>query len=240
MRILALETTDQTGSVAAISDSNLLKELTLEPTRRSAQTLAPAMELLLKQVGWRPRDVQLVGVSIGPGSFTGLRVGVTMAKVFAYAVGAEVLAIDTLEAIATGVVRATGGADIPVCQSGTACVLAVAADALRGDVVAQSFVGKSDGAVEPLGPQDLIPAETWLERLASGARVAGPALVKLAARLPPGVQATDRQHWFPRAAEVGRLTARYHALGRRDDLWRLVPRYFRRAAAEEKWEAMGK
>ena len=58
------------------------------------------MLALLKQVGWRPDDVQLVAVSVGPGSFTGLRVGVTAAKVFAYAVGAEVLGVDTLEAIA--------------------------------------------------------------------------------------------------------------------------------------------
>jgi tRNA threonylcarbamoyladenosine biosynthesis protein TsaB len=230
MRVLALETTDKTGTVAALSDSNLLEELALEPTRRSAQTLAPAIELLLKHVGWRPPDVQLVGVSIGPGSFTGLRVGVTMAKVFAYAVGAEVFAVDTLEAIAAAAF-APGGAT---------GLLAVAADALRGDVLAQSFAGKPGGVAEPLGPQELIPAETWLGRLAPGVLAAGPALVKLADRLPPGVEAMDRQSWFPRAAWVGRLAARDYALGRRDDLWRLAPRYFRRPAAEEKWEALGR
>src|SRR4030042_1258471 len=102
MRILALETTDKAGSVAAMADGNLLAELTLGQTQRSAQSRAPAMLALLKQVGWRPADVQLVAVSVGPGSFTGLRVGVTTAKVFAYAIGAEVLAIDTLETIASG------------------------------------------------------------------------------------------------------------------------------------------
>ena len=54
--------------------------------------------------------------------------------------------------------------------------LAVVADALRGDVIAQSFAGRPGGIVEPLGPQELIPAETWLARLAPGVRVAGPAL----------------------------------------------------------------
>ena len=81
-----------------VCDANLLAELSLDHTQRSAQSLAPAIEALLTQVGWLPRDVQLVAVSVGPGSFTGLRVGVTTAKVFAYAVGAEVLGIDTLEA----------------------------------------------------------------------------------------------------------------------------------------------
>ena len=55
-----------------LADGNLLAELMLDHTQRSAQSLAPAMQGLLKQVGWLPGDVQLVAVSIGPGSFTGL------------------------------------------------------------------------------------------------------------------------------------------------------------------------
>ena len=66
MRILALETSDKTGSLAAIADGNLLAELMLDRTQRSAQSLAPAMQRLLHQVGWQPADVQLVAVSIGP------------------------------------------------------------------------------------------------------------------------------------------------------------------------------
>ena len=236
MRILALETTDKTGTVAALDGGNVLEEMTLEPTRRSAQTLAPAIQSLLSHVGWRPPDVQLVGVSIGPGSFTGLRVGVTLAKVFAYAIGAEVLGVDTLEAIAAAAmgVPANGERKLPVGP------LAVVADALRGDVIAQSFAAGPGGVAEPLGPQELIAAETWLDRLAPGVRVAGPALVKLFDRLPRTAAAIDRQYWFPQAAWIGRLAAHDYALGRRDDLWRLAPRYFRRAAAEEKWEATGK
>jgi hypothetical protein len=54
------------------------------------------------------------------------------------------------------------------------------------------------------------------------------------------VRALDRRLWSPRAAVVGRLAARHYARGRRDDLWKLVPYYFRRSAAEEKWDALGK
>jgi tRNA threonylcarbamoyladenosine biosynthesis protein TsaB len=111
MRILAIETTDKTGSVAAMADDNLLADLMLDRTQRSAQSLAPAISRLLKQVGWLPADVQLVAVSIGPGSFTGLRVGVTAAKVFAYAVGAEVLGVNTLEAVAANAQGSTAGDD---------------------------------------------------------------------------------------------------------------------------------
>ncbi|MCC6126687.1 MAG: tRNA (adenosine(37)-N6)-threonylcarbamoyltransferase complex dimerization subunit type 1 TsaB [Pirellulales bacterium] len=103
MKILALETTDLSGSVAASDGSNVLLELELNPQQRSARSLAPAVKSLLQQVGWRPADVQLVAVTVGPGSFTGLRVGVTTAKTFAYAAGAEIVAIDTLETIAANV-----------------------------------------------------------------------------------------------------------------------------------------
>ncbi|MEX0712672.1 MAG: tRNA (adenosine(37)-N6)-threonylcarbamoyltransferase complex dimerization subunit type 1 TsaB, partial [Pirellulales bacterium] len=92
MRILALETSGKSGSVAVLRGDVLLAEEPLEPSQRSAQSLAPAMRQLLEAVAWTPRDVQLVAVTLGPGSFTGLRVGVTTAKTFAYAVGAVVVA----------------------------------------------------------------------------------------------------------------------------------------------------
>ncbi|MCD4726914.1 MAG: tRNA (adenosine(37)-N6)-threonylcarbamoyltransferase complex dimerization subunit type 1 TsaB [Pirellulales bacterium] len=240
MRILALETTDKTGSVAALDDYNLLAELMLDQNQRSAQSLAPAMQALLEQVDWSPKDIQLVGVSIGPGAFTGLRIGVTAAKVFAYAVGADVMGINTLETVALG-----GAADLAgdVSQPrGTGCqpVLHVAIDAQRGDVVAQPFAMHSPDRVESLGPQELLPADQWLSRLTPETVVSGPALLRLADRLPSGIKAMDRRYWPPRASAVGRLAAQYYSAGRRDDLWKLAPHYFRRSAAEEKWDAMGK
>jgi tRNA threonylcarbamoyl adenosine modification protein YeaZ len=153
MRILALETTDKIGSVAAIADGNPLAELILDRRQRSAQSLLPAVDSLLRQVGWRPADVQLVGVSIGPGSFTGLRVGVTAAKVFAYAVGAEVLGINTSEAIAANC------ADTP-CNE-----VSVVVDAQRGELVVQSFVRQADGSFAPAGAEELLDADVWLARL---------------------------------------------------------------------------
>jgi len=89
VRILALETTEMAGSLAAMHDGKLLAELELDPRQRTAQSLAPGMKTLLAKVAWRPADVELVAVTIGPGSFTGLRLGITTAKTFAYALGAE-------------------------------------------------------------------------------------------------------------------------------------------------------
>src|SRR5687768_6416743 len=106
LRILALETSGRSGSVAALIGqvvpvrTRVIGQQALDDHQRNAQSLAPAIRSLLDVAGWRPADVQLVAVTAGPGSFTGLRVGVTTAKVFAYATSAAVLGVDTLEVIA--------------------------------------------------------------------------------------------------------------------------------------------
>jgi tRNA threonylcarbamoyladenosine biosynthesis protein TsaB len=226
MRILALETTERDGSLAAADDGNLLAELILDRAQRSAQSLAPAIVALLRQVGWRARDVQLVAVSGGPGSFTGLRIGVTTAKVFAYAVGAAIVGINTLETIAAAVPE-----DVTKVSA--------AMDAQRGQLVARSYRRRSDGWFEPAETEKLIDIETWLEHLTPEIAVSGPVLGKLAGRLPCHVRPVDPRYWPPRASTVARLAARDYALGRRDDLWKLVPHYCRRSAAEEKLEVRG-
>jgi len=221
VRILALETTDRPGSVAGVDGHNLLCHNDLDTKQRTAQSLLPAVKHLLDRVGWQPKDVQLVAVSIGPGSFTGLRLGVTAAKLFAYAVGAEVLGIDTLETIAAGVPEQVDH-------------LAAAVDAQRREVVAVELRRGPDGWLGPVGPARLVGIEEWLGTLPTGIWVAGPVLGRLADRLPERVQVVDRSFWQPSAAAVARLAARDYQAGRRDDLWQLVPRYSRRSAAEEK------
>lgn len=227
MRILALETTEAIGSVAAICDGNLLAELKLDPTRRSAQSLAPGLNTILRQVGWQPAQVGLVAVSIGPGSFTGLRVGVTAAKTFAYAVQADILGIDTLETVA-----ARAPAEVQA--------LSVAVDAQRGQFVARSFRRRPDGWFEPAGTATLVSADAWLAGLAAGTVISGPGLRRLTQRIPEGLTTLDPQYWPPTAAAVARLAARYYADGRRDDLWTLTPHYCRPSAAEEKWHELGR
>ena len=223
MKILALETTEMVGSLAAMDDGNLLLQQYLRSDHRSARSLAPGIKSLIGQVGWRAAEVDLVAVTVGPGSFTGLRVGVTTAKTFAYAVGAEVLGIDTLEAIAAGAPESIDS-------------LSVAIDAQRGEVVAGCFRRDSAGQFRLTEPSRLIDLGEWLDGLPPDTVVSGPILRKCADRVPEGVRMLDAAYWPPQAATLARLAARDHAAGRRDDLWSLVPRYSRRSAAEEKWE----
>ncbi len=103
-RIVAIETSGRLGSVAALlgetNDARLVGQIVLTGDQRTAQSLAPALHDLLAAADWSPKDVELVAVGVGPGSFTGLRIGVTTAKTFAYAVGAEVVGANTLVALA--------------------------------------------------------------------------------------------------------------------------------------------
>jgi len=224
LRILALETTERLGSVAAAEDAKLLLEIDLEKFLRTAQSLTPAIKRLLAEVGWRPRDVELVATCIGPGSFTGLRVGIATAKTFAYAAKAEVLGIDTLEAIAASNPSKVGR-------------ISVAVDAQRGDVVFRGFSYNSEGWPLAEADEQLVPFQIWLDRLPHGTLVSGPALRKRQTPLPGQIQAIAREYWSPRASSVAQLTHYHFTEGHRDDLWRLLPRYSRRSAAEEKWEA---
>ncbi|MEE8451733.1 MAG: tRNA (adenosine(37)-N6)-threonylcarbamoyltransferase complex dimerization subunit type 1 TsaB [Thermoguttaceae bacterium] len=223
MRILALETTELIGSVAAMDGCNLLAQLELCRRQRMAQSLAPGVRQLLSQVGWKPRDVELVAATSGPGSFTGLRIGITTAKAFAYAVSADVLGIDTLETIAAGApdqIRA----------------LTAVVDAQRGEVVAGAFQRDTQGWFRPTSAAELVDVDTWLESLPGGTLITGPVLHKLSDRVPDGVTMLDASYRIPKAATVARLAARDYAAGRRDDLFALAPRYSRRSAAEEKLE----
>ncbi|MBN1911934.1 MAG: tRNA (adenosine(37)-N6)-threonylcarbamoyltransferase complex dimerization subunit type 1 TsaB [Pirellulales bacterium] len=223
VRIVALETTETIGSVAAIADGKLLSELKLDPDKRTAQSLVPGLKTLLDEIRWAAADIDLVAVSVGPGSFTGLRIGVTTAKTLAYCAQADILGVDTLEVVASAT---PDGVD----------VVSVAVDAQRGQVVAGLFRRGADGWFQPTGPARLVRIADWLDAIPPGVVASGPVLRKLAGRLPGHVATVPSECWFPTAVQVGRLAARDYAAGRRDDAFSLVPRYSRPSAAEEKWE----
>jgi len=222
MKILAIETVGTTGSIAAFDADRLVAAAALDPSRRSAQTLAPGIQQLLSQVGWRTADVQLVAVASGPGSFTGLRIGVTTAKTFAYAVGCEIVGVHSLLAIASRAPAEIGE-------------LTVVLDAGRNELFVSDFVRAHGGLIER-EPTQTIPREPWLSSLRTGQIVSGPGLAKLDAPLPEGVVALPVALWTIDAEAIGRTGWRLYNGGQRDTAMSLQPLYFRRTAAEEQWE----
>jgi tRNA threonylcarbamoyladenosine biosynthesis protein TsaB len=226
MRILALESSSNSGSVAVMEDDRLLSELPLDPSQRTAQSFAPAIRQQLKAVGWLPADVQLVAVTRGPGSFTGLRIGVTAAKTLAYAVGAEVIGVDTLEVIARQ------------APAGNLHVWALV-DAQRQQVFAARF-RQRDGDLDRETATQIVDADAWLVSLSSEVLVTGPGLKRFGERLPDGISVAAQELWAARASMVGLVAGIEYRQGKRDDLWGLNPLYYRRSAAEEKAAARTK
>jgi tRNA threonylcarbamoyladenosine biosynthesis protein TsaB len=197
-----------------------LNETQLPARERTAQSLAPGLREMLRQVDWPAQSIELVSVTVGPGSFTGLRIGVTTAKALAYALGAQIIGVDTLEVLAAQAPAAAGR-------------LWTIVDAQRQELFAASFefVG---AAARRTSATQIMHQEKWLAGLEAGDRVIGPALERLAARLPAHVLALPTELWQPTAAAVGQVAWRAYQAGRRDDVWKLLPNYFRPSAAEEK------
>ncbi len=105
--ILAVETSSKIGSVAIALGENLLAETKFAgPSRHSAE-LFPAICHLLDRFGKKPDQIEHIYISIGPGSFTGLRIAVTMAKTMSLANAAKIVAVDSLDVTASNVINLT-------------------------------------------------------------------------------------------------------------------------------------
>lgn len=230
MRIVAIETSGRDASLAALEGVRdgdktaacLVREVTVTGPERTAQFLAPRLNDLLQATDWPAKSIQLVAVAVGPGSFTGLRIGVTTAKTLAYAVGAELIGVNTLSVIASQAPPAVG----PVW---------VVMDAQRQEL----FAAKFDGERKPIGETRIFSQSQWLSALTPGDRVTGPGLQRMRSVLPTGIDVVDESKWQPMAAAVGQLGWRDYCAGRHDDLWKLLPQYYRASAAEEKTRDKG-
>jgi tRNA threonylcarbamoyladenosine biosynthesis protein TsaB len=186
-------------------------------------------------------DLQAIAVVQGPGSFTGLRVGIATAKVMAYALGIPLVAVDTLDVIADQI------ASDPQVRAGGFDLIATI-DAFRG----QCFWAKyqiSEGVVAKT-TQTLIDDNGYLAgeiaRWPDTGKlvVAGPSMAKLQESFQESLQgaastngAHQRLVWaqcMPQAASVAKLGWRALVAGHRADVFGLLPNYYRSSAAEEK------
>lgn len=102
--ILSIETATPVCSVALHQGMDLLSEFTSTESNTHSARLAPAIELVLKQAGFQPQHLDAVAVSCGPGSYTGLRIGLSTAKGLCYALDKPLITVPTLRAIAQNAV----------------------------------------------------------------------------------------------------------------------------------------
>lgn len=111
MRVLAVETSSLAGGVALLDDERLVAEYLLDVSVTHSERLMSAVDRLLADARWTPRDLGGLAVAIGPGSFTGLRIAISTVKGLALALALPVAAVPTLDAMAAALPWAT----LPVC-----------------------------------------------------------------------------------------------------------------------------
>jgi tRNA threonylcarbamoyladenosine biosynthesis protein TsaB len=220
--ILAVETATRVMSVALLAGDRAVAEISSDDTRVHSERLLPAIDRLLELAGVSLEAVGAFAVSIGPGSFTGLRIGLATLKAFAFDETRPVAAVPTLAALCA----AAAGARGPV---------AALLDARRGEVYAAAVAAAGDP--EPtllpdsvLTPEELaacLPPETTLVV----GEDAEPAAARLLA-LRPDLRRIAAGAGAARASRVGQLGRALLVAGRVVPAADLVPRYVRRAEAE--------
>jgi tRNA threonylcarbamoyladenosine biosynthesis protein TsaB len=221
--LLALETATSPGSVALLSGVGVALERALPAGAATAETLLPAIDALLGAAGVPLAAIRGLAVSIGPGSFTGLRIGVATVKGLAFGASLPVAAVPTLAALA---LRAPPGGGP---------VIAVL-DARRGEVYAAGYTEPGRTLPDAL-PEGVYGAEELAARLPPSCRLVGEGVAVCGEAVRRGrgagaVAAAAGEQ--PRALDVARLARALFARGVASTAADLVPRYVRRAEAEAK------
>lgn len=234
--ILALETATEQSSVALLEEDTLVCGISFSHGRDLSRMLMTAVEDCLKLAQRSLKQVDAVACSVGPGSFTGLRIGVTAAKTLAFALEKPVIAISTLQALAASVPLSSDSIVVPVI------------DARRNELFTAVFKHEN-GRMERLADDALMPAAD-LARFASAEAIrpsfddapGAQIIVVAAAALMERLRETFTQGLpasflpaFPHAYAVAALGR--EALNRGETLRPvdLIPSYLRRSYAEEKF-----
>src|SRR5215472_5621814 len=158
MKILAVDTALGACSVAIIDNARVLAHRWVAMPRGHAEALAPMVDDALREAGIGFADLERLGVTTGPGTFTGQRVGLAFMRGLRLALGKELVSVTTLEAMAAAVVAEAGVDRVAVLH-----------EAKRGEVYAALFV---DGA--PVIPVQVAAFEHFMEKL--DAAVGGQAM----------------------------------------------------------------
>jgi len=236
MLILALETSTLTGSVALMdaspregaSGENILGEHTLNIAATHSERLMPAIDRILRETSVALENVQGIALALGPGSFTGLRIGVSTVKGLGYALNVPVAGVPTLDALAQNLRFASH----PVCP-----VL----DARKKEVYAAIFRGDGEGGLHKMDTDWLLSPEDLCSRihektifLGNGLKIYGETL---RGRLGPHALFAPPELSLPRAVNVARLALEKFQKGLTLDLFSFTPVYLRRSEAEIHYSA---
>jgi len=238
--ILAVETSSRVGSVAIAVGEKMLAETTFSGPMRHSAEIFPAIGRLLDRQKRKSQEIEHVYISIGPGSFTGLRIATTLAKTICLANPpgqTKIVAVDTLDVIAA---NAQECKEIANRKSQIANVIAPILDAKRNQffiAVYQRTKDKKRGWKKIL-PDSLMTASQFIEKFAGSdvpIWLLGDGLLYYKDKFKAkGICFLEQKYWSPRASKVYELGWQKALAGRFADPVTLTPNYLLRPDAEEK------
>jgi len=232
--VLAIDTCDSRGSVAVVKSDVLLGLVTHDSNEDYSSWLLPAVNSILEQACLRHPEVSGYAVAAGPGSFTGVRVGLTTVKAWAEVYGKPVAAVSRLEAIAAQ-------------AASPAKVVAAFVDAQRGQVFGAVYRKEEDG-LNRIDEEMVIPPERFVAatvNLAGGEKISwvSPDTGLIAAEAAWKERETQgeiiEQVSATLATIIGRIGLRQIREGKTTDALRLDANYVRRSDAEIFWKGAG-
>ncbi len=224
---LSVETSGPRGSVLIARGGDVLATDTFKVEQQHGVQLLPTVDALTKKAGLQPTDVEAVYVSGGPGSFTGLRIGITFAKAIAFALNCRVVRVPSLDVLAQNALA------IDPQPKRVVAML----DAKRGNIFANTYELR-EGMYAPLdAPAEREPSK-YLTAQAS-ATVVGMGVVKHRPTVNQvaGITVAGEDFDHGQAEWVLKLGAQMAEKNQFICLDELIPIYIRKPDAEEKWEA---
>lgn len=227
-RLLAIETSSPRLSLALGTEAGLQRDYQGPLAWRHAESLFDGMQKLMRQAGWPIQSLTGVIVSLGPGSFTGIRIGMAVARALGQSLNIPVKGFSSLEALAQ-----------PLNRPG-ACVCPVI-DGLRGEVFSAVFKTDIQGKTRKILKECRMPVAEWIETLRRQKQplwVVGDAwsssVKPLRAALGHRLRVAQPRYQFPRAAALLELGRGELQTLKGNSYQAVLPMYLRRAAAQER------
>jgi tRNA threonylcarbamoyladenosine biosynthesis protein TsaB len=223
MKILAVDTSTPVGSIALTEGALLKAQHILNISATHNQRLLPGIDRILEDTGWTLDDLDALAVSLGPGSFTGLRIGLSVIKGLAWARGKPMAGVPTLDALAANVPFVP----YPICP-----VL----DARKGEIYTALYRLNDEQVVEKFTPYMALKPEKLADLISEKTVFVGDALLsygdRLASRLGDRLLQAPPHLNVVHASSVAWLAWRMLQLGRHEDVSSCTPLYVRPSEAE--------
>ena len=217
--IIALETSGRSGSVALATGEKYLAQTEFSGPMRHSAELFGAINGLLLRYGKEPQQIEQVYISVGPGSFTGLRIAVTFAKTIHLANNSKIIAVDSLDVITANVE--------PNSQYKK---IATVLDAKRSQFFVAVYKNQ-DSHYEKIQPDSLMTAEEFIEKFANTDEpiwLLGEGLVYYKDKFKAdGIEFLEEQYWRPQAKNVHKLGWQKALKGQFEDPLTIQPFYLR-------------